>query len=372
VSPAEGAPVPGRHRRVPAIRNPGAYQPDQAITEPLPVVGHRRGRAHGRSGRHRLTALVLLAVLALTAGIVGLLAVKPPSGVSHAGAPAGTDAATAVVFSVSAGETLSGIGQRLVDNGVIESSTAFTGAAQQLSSPITGIEPGFYALSRGLSAGEALSRLGDPLARVGLVEINAGAELEDRTDPATGDTIAGIFTTIARASCIPTDDQPRCVSVDRLRASAAAADLDTLRIPVWARDPVASMAGDPGRLNGLVAAGRWNFDPAGSPAEILGSLIEAGARKYAHNAVLEGAAAEQRVTVYQMLIIASVLQADSTPADYPKLALTIYDRLRESTDAESLSQQGPVPTWNAHVRAGLPATPVGAPGDPAIAAAQHP
>lgn len=34
----------------------------------------------------------------------------------------------------------------------------------------------------------------------------------------------------------------------------------------WARGPVAAMAGDHHRLEGLIGVGQWNFDPTATPA----------------------------------------------------------------------------------------------------------
>ena len=91
---------------------------------------------------------------------------------------------------------------------------------------------------------------------------------------------------------------------------------------------------------------------------------------------------------YQILTVGSLVQRESKPDDFAKVARVIYNRLAENrtlefdstvnypldrievatTDADR-AQHTP---WNTYVRPGLPATPICSPGQPALAAAEQP
>ncbi|MCB0949535.1 MAG: endolytic transglycosylase MltG [Mycobacterium sp.] len=259
-----------------------------------------------------------------------------------------------VLVEVRAGDSVSTLGQRLADLGVVESSEAFGGAAQR-SDGDRRFEPGFYALHQAEGAGEALEHLAAAEDRFGVVVVEPGARLDDAVDTSRGTVVEeGLLTAISRGSCAPRNGVKQCVPVDALRSAAADGTAVELGVPPWAAGPVTEMTGDHRRLEGLIAAGRWTFNPAASPQEILASLIAESAKRYGHNALLETAAHEMGITPYQMLTVASVLQLEEAPPNYSRAALDIYDELR-----------GGAPT-------NFPEGPVCVAGDLAIVVAQHP
>lgn len=372
-------------------RKPGGYQPDIAQTEPIPVpgpssaVGRPRKRRRLRASRRGLVAIASALCVAMVVTAATWVSQRPPE--SGEGAPA-TVAAGVAVVQVLPGDSLDAIGERFAAAGVVASVNDFGSAAQTVAvEPIT-IAPGYYAVARGQPAEQVVQQLFNADTRVGSITIEAGSRLEDVFDPATGSADAGILTLIARASCVPFGGRSECVSVEELRRTAADADADALEVPVWARATVTAMRGDARRLEGLLAVGRWDFDPTATPDEILGSLVDASAKRYEHNSVLQIAAQEQGLNSYQVLIAASIVQLEDTPAEFPRIALDISDRLQNSQPLQRKStlayvlgqpmsqaltadtfQESP---WDTFVRLGLPATPISAPGDEAIAAAQHP
>jgi UPF0755 protein len=87
-------------------------------------------------------------------------------------------------------------------------------------------------------------------------------------------------------------------------------------------------------------------------------------------------------------VVASLVQRESNPQDFPKVATVIYNRLREHRTLEfdstvnypldrrevatsDADRAQPTP-WNTYVSEGLPATPICSPGADALHAAEHP
>nr|MCW1958039.1 endolytic transglycosylase MltG [Mycobacterium sp.] len=260
-----------------------------------------------------------------------------------------------VVVQVHPGDDMEAVGERLAELGVVDSAKLLSPAARLRTPPAQGPEPGFYVVSPSREPDDVLAQLLDPRSRVGFVAVQAGRQLDDATDLVSGSVRPGLFSDIARASCVPTGGGHRCLSAEELRQSAAQSDVAALGIPDWARGPVAAMAGDHHRLEGLIGVGQWNFDPTATPAQVLATLITGGAARYDLNSLLSNAAAEHGASPYQVLIVASLLQRDDQLDQYRQSAIDLYDRVRSDRDA-----------WR------LPPAPVTVPGGEALAAAEHP
>ncbi|MCW2655531.1 MAG: putative periplasmic solute-binding protein [Mycobacterium sp.] len=291
-----------------------------------------------------------------------------------------------LVIQVSAGDSTTAIGQTLHDHQVVATVRAFVDAAHGNSS-MSAIQPGFYKLRTEIPAADAVRRLTDPQSRVGKLVIPEGRQLDDVQDVKTSAVTEGIFSLISRASCVQLDGQRRCVSVDDLRKVAADTSPSLLNVPDWAAKQVATMNGDHRRLEGLIAPGTWNIDPSAPPQGILSTLIVSSADQYAQSGLLD-TADQLHMSPYQILTVASLVQRESKPADFPKVARVIYNRLQvrqklefDSTVNYPLDRQevattdadrGRITLWNTYVNEGLPATPICSPGDPALTAAERP
>jgi UPF0755 protein len=291
-----------------------------------------------------------------------------------------------LVIQVHAGDSTTAIGETLHNQDVVRTVKAFLEAAQG-NAAISAIQPGYYRLRTEIPAGSAVKRLADPESRVGKLVIPEGQQLDDTTDVKTNATTPGIFTMISNASCVDLDGDRHCVAATDLRTAAEKTAPALLSVPPWAIEPVTGMGDDHRRLEGLIAPGTLNVNPSASPQSILETLISASAGRYLKSGLLDTATA-MNMSPYNVLVVASLVQREAKPQDFPKVARVIYNRLAEhrtlefdstvnypldrrevaTTDADR-EQATP---WNTYVSEGLPATPICSPSTDALNAAEHP
>jgi peptidoglycan lytic transglycosylase G len=365
-------------------------------TEPEAVGRPRRTmsrtqRARAKRSLRRRRNLTVLSVVALVVVIIG--AVFLGSRMWHGMFGNASDYAGGgvkdVVVQVRNGDSTTAIGKTLKDGGVVATSQAFVDAAAG-NAAISAIQPGFYKVRTEIPAANAVSRLADPQNRVGKLVIPEGRQLDDIADVKTNAVTKGIFSLIADATCVSLDGQQKCgVKADDLKKAAGAADPTALAIPAWAMDPVKALGADHRRLEGLISPGTWNVDPSAPAQDILSTLIAASATQYEQDGLLAAGNAEN-LSPYQILVVASLVQRESKPQDFAKVARVIYNRMIapdhrrlefDSTVNYSLDRQEVATSdadrardtpWNTYVREGLPATPICSPGQPALAAGESP
>jgi UPF0755 protein len=349
-----------------------------------------RARANrNRRRRRNLTALSIVALIAVVIG-VAFLGSKMWHGM-FGGNPGDYegDGVKDVVVQVRNGDSTTAIAKTLQEGGVVATSQGFVDAAKG-NSAIASIQPGFYKVRTEIPAASAVARLADPQNRVGKLVIPEGRQLDDIADVKTNAVTKGIFSLVADATCVTLDGEQKCgVTADDLKKAAGASDPTALAVPAWAMDPVKALGSDHRRLEGLIAPGTWNVDPSASAPDLLATLIAASATQYEQNGLLAAGNAEN-LSPYQILIVASLVQRESKPQDFAKVARVIYNRLIapdhrklefDSTVNYSLDRQEVATTdadraratpWNTYARDGLPATPICSPGQPAMAAAESP
>ncbi len=296
------------------------------------------------------------------------------------------DGKSDVVIQVHDGDSTRAIAQTLVDSHVVASAQKFVDAAHG-NSAMSSIQPGYYQMRTEISASDAVRRLTDPANRVGKLVIPEGRQLDDVQDVKTNAVTDGIFTLISHASCVQLDGKRRCASVNDLRQVAGVDSPSALNVPSWAADQVAAMGGDHRRLEGLIAPGTWDINPSWTPQEMLAKLIGDSAALLAQHG-LGSSPDGTSMSAYQTLIVASLVQRESKPADFAKVARVIYNRLQvhqklefDSTINYSLDRQevatadvdrGRNTPWNTYLNEGLPKTPICSPGQQALAAAERP
>jgi len=296
------------------------------------------------------------------------------------------DGKRGLVIEVHAGDSTTAIGETLYKEHVVKTVKAFLGAAAG-NRAITAIQPGYYRLRTELPAATAVKRLVDPDSRVGKLVIPEGQQLDDTVDVKTNATTPGIFTLIAKASCVELDGNKHCVSDGDLRVAAEKTPASLLLVPPWAVPSVTAMGSDHRRIEGLIAPGTWNVNPLGSPTEILSTLINSSAELYVRSG-LQSTATAMNISPYNVLVVASLVQREAKPQDFAKVARVIYNRLAEHRKLEFDStvnypldrrevattdgdRAQPTP-WNTYAADGLPATPICSPGTEALEAAEHP
>ncbi len=365
--------------------------PDTGDRAEPAVVGPPRNRmgrtARARAMRHRrrrrtfgLLSIALLAVVVVAAVVLGTK-IFGGSPTDFAG-----DGTGDALSQVHPGDSTAAIAQTLVEENVIASAQPFVTAGLK-NTAIQAIQPGFYKLRTEISTDSAIEKLVDPANRMGKLTIPEGRQLDDITDLRNDKVTEGIFTLISQASCVTLDGTEKCVSASDLKGAATNDSPQDLNVPEWASAQVAEMGTDHRRLEGLIEAGTWSFDPTGTPTQIVASLIKTSSEHYESNGLPE-AAQSTGMTPYEILTVASLVQKEAKPNDFAKVARVIYNRLNEpqrlefdSTVNYPLDRQEVATTdadrarvtpWNTYASDGLPATPIGSPGEQALAAAEHP
>jgi UPF0755 protein len=347
-----------------------------AVAPDGPATGSRK-----RRGRRRLLVF-LLAVLLLLGAVVGGGLYLYTSMFTPDFDGAGTGS---VIVRVQDGDTTRQIGRELADRGVVAGAAAFINAAEADGDRARSIQPGYYQLRSQMSGEAAVELLLDPASRVGQLEIRGGVQLDDTRAP-DGTVAPGVLSLIAQATCLTVDGAQRCVSADELRAAMTGTDPAQLGVPSWALADVAKA--DPRRrLEGLLVPGRYDVQPGLPAADVLHSLLETSATRLEASGLVSGAQSIG-TTPYQVLVISSLVEKEAITPDMAKVARVIYNRLGagrrleldsmvnypldlqalRTTEADR-AQPGP---YNSYVVAGLPPTPISAPGKEAIAAALAP
>jgi UPF0755 protein len=341
--------------------------------------------ARGQRKRRIVRGFVLAVIIVVVVGAV-FLGSRLWHTLFGSGNDFSGDGVNDVVIQIHDGDSTTAIGKTLQERKVVATVSAFVDAADGKTA-ISSIQPGFYKVRTEIPASNAVARLADPQNRVGKLVIPEGRQLDDIQDVKTNAVTDGIFSLISRATCVNLDGDRHCVSVDDLKKSASSAAPAELSVPDWATNPVTALGNDHRRLEGLIAPGTWNIDPSAAPQDILSTLIGISATQYAQGGLLDTAKA-MNMSPYQILTVGSLVQRESKPDDFAKVARVIYNRLAENrtlefdstvnypldrievatTDADRAQRT----QWNTYVRPGLPATPICSPGQPALAAAEQP
>jgi UPF0755 protein len=305
-----------------------------------------------RSGVAVLVSLLLIGGLAAggVLGVRGLVGSVRSSADDYTGAGSG-----AVVVRIHPGDTASDIATALAGAGVVKTAAAFRRAANA-DERSRRLQPGFYRLKRHMGSTEALALMLDPAALV-----------VHRVTVPEGTTARGIVDLVARSANLP--------------AAELAGELarpTSLGLPAYAR----------GRVEGLLFPATYGFAPGTTAGQALAEMV----RRYeqaARDLDLDARARAVGRTPYQVLIVASIVQGEARlPADFPKVAAVIYNRLARGMPlqvdatinyvlperkghltAKDLELSSP---YNSYRVTGLPPTPIGSPGEVALRAALSP
>jgi len=326
---------------------------------------HDRPHTHRHRKRSSASCLVMLVVLGLLLGAV------------YVGLTRGVDWAKdqfadpedypgpgtgSVLIEVEGGDSATAIAHTLEDADVVASAEAFIDAANKSPQDASGIQVGFYELKLKMKAKDALAVLADPdNIRTSRVTVPEGMRVVDVVDllvDKTGEK---------RKAFLRALDRPRA-----------------LGLPDYAH----------GNAEGYLFPATYAFAPNETPAGMLRMMVDRW-RQSAEENDLETRAEELGYKPAQIMTIASLIEAEGRGEDMPRIARVIYNRLGNPGTAgtvgklqidasvnyglgqrlgvaltsEQLQQDTP---YNTYTRAGLPPTPIEAPGDAAIEAALNP
>jgi UPF0755 protein len=310
---------------------------------PLPPSRHR-----GTWGR-RIVAVLTVALVVLAAWFAVSLLKGPSEETDYAGDGSGE---TSVV--ISRGDTLTEIGQKLEAAGVIKAAQSFIDLATVDDRAAT-IGPGRYTLHERMSAESALDLMLDPVARAdSRLVLPEGLRLEQ--------TVA----TAAEVTDIPKSDFVKALQ-----------DPSQLDLPSWAKD----------RPEGFMFPASYDLTGDESAKSLLRTLVKRFNQANA-DVGIEQRAKDVGLNPYQVLTVASLLQAEAAPNDFAKVARVIYNRLDadmplqlDSTVSYALGvndlqlsedQLKTDSPYNTYVRKGLPPRPINSPGEAALEAALDP
>lgn len=333
-----------------AIANPASRRVDR----------HENARRR-RVRRHRRVFLLLTALLVIVLAVLGFAGYRIYQSRYHPKdfSGAGTGAAVVVVHS---GDAAKAIGTTLLHQGVVASVRAFTNAASD-NSRSQDISPGTYKLRLHMSAKNAVALLLDP-----------GARLINRVLVAEGATVADVIAPLAKA-----------LGIDQAAVRAAMSNVRTLGLP----QGYTAGAKPPASVEGFLYPATYSFDPGTKLNEALQQMIT----QFTDQARASGftaAARSLRVSPYQALIIASIIEKEAkSGADYPKVARVILNRLAakmplqidattrygarlNGVDPNKVAYDKYATPYNSYTHSDLPPTPIANPGASAMTAAVHP
>ena len=325
---------------------------------------HAAGRPRRRGYAGCLAVLVALAVLA---GLAWFAVSKgtemldkvldSSSGEDYPGPGTGK-----VLFEVEEGDSVAQIGRNLKADGVVASVDAWLSAANA-DDRSQGIQVGFYQLKKEMPAEDALEILVEPdnlmLAQVTIPE---GLRVTDILDQLAEQT-----------------------EFERAAFKKVLAKPASIGLPDYAN----------GNPEGYLFPSTYDVGPKDGPRQILKRMVDRW-RQAADDADLEQRAAELGKTPAELMIIASLVEAEGRGDDMPKVARVIYNRLDgpgdkggtngllqvDASNAYGIGKSGTTALteeelavdtpYNTRLYPGLPPTPIEAPGEAAIDAAANP
>ncbi len=316
---------------------------------PMMTSGQLPPSRHRATWGRRIAALISIGIALAMVGVSILLIRGPEETADFAGVEAGD-----VVVVVASGDTLTEIGQKLADAGVVATVDDWINAAS-VDDRSASIGPGKYALRTQLSAAEALELMLDPASRASSrLVLPEGLRLEQ--------TVA----IAAEATELPKSDFQKVLRTP-----------EELGLPDWAKD----------RPEGFLFPATYDLTGEETAKSTLRTLVRRF-NQASEDIGIEARAKDVGLTPYEVLVVASLVEAEVAPGDFAKAARVIYNRLDEgmplqldSTVSYALGindiqlnedQLATSSPYNTYVRRGLPPRPINSPGEAAIQAALSP
>lgn len=259
-----------------------------------------------------------------------------------------------VIVEVRDGQTLSDIGATLTENGVVASAQSFiTAATADDRAQLIG--PGYYRLAEKMSGEVALNAMLDPANFVVTRVVFPEGLREDQ-----------VIKRLTRATDL---------SVGKFRA--AIKDADQLGLPKFAK----------GNAEGFLFPATYEFAPGDSARNMIQAMLTRYTEA-ADSLRFVSMSKKTGYSPYEVMVIASLVQAEGHPDDYGKVSRVIYNRLSagmplqldatvnyalRKTDINlSPNEIATKSPYNTYQNTGLPPTPINQPGEGAMRAALTP
>jgi len=300
-----------------------------------------------------LVAATILAGAAFAAYTFGVDALKerfaPPA--DYPGPGSGS-----VLIEVREGDAASDMAATLLAEDVVKSADAFIDAA--VADPDSrGIQVGFYEMRHKMSAQDALNVLVDP-----------GKMIQNTVAFPEGWAVDQIVAQLVKKTEFSAKAYTQVLAAP-----------DSIGLPDYAH----------GNPEGYLFPATYQIRPNATPKSILTAMV-VRYQQAAKTLDLEVQADKLGVTPHDVMTVASLIQAEArNDSDFGKVSRVIYNRLEkpmplqfDSTVHYAVGRDGSVGTsdddrdvdspYNTYKVAGLPPTPILAPGEQAIEAALHP
>lgn len=305
--------------------------------------------SRGRRGGGIAVAIAMVVVLAVLAGVLLTVVRWANQKPDYSGSGHGK-----VVVVVRTGDSVSQVADTLAKADVVRSASAFIDAAT--SDPSGGdIRPGTYQLRKEMSAAAALALILDPQSRISSTALVREGLRLDQT-----------LTVLAQATRIPL-----------AQLQAAVTKGAAIGLPTWAK----------GNPEGFLFPAKYDVDPGSNATAVLAAMVHRFDQAVSDTGLTERAK-NVHLTPYQVLIVASIVQAEGRTPDFPKIARSILNRLdtgmrlqlnstvnyvlknnKAKLSTADIAVQSP---YNTYLVNGLPPGPIDSPGEDAINAVLAP
>ncbi|MGD9484264.1 endolytic transglycosylase MltG [Streptomyces sp. TRM70308] len=333
---------------------------DEEPREPSTRAERRtaRGRRDGARRRNRAACLIVGLVLvgggaAVAYGGYSFYQSRFASAPDYSGTGTGE-----VTVTIPEGAIASDMAKILAAEDVVKSEAAFIEASNADEAASKSIQPGIYTLRQQMSAAEALKLMLDPASQTGLIipEGLRATQIYELIDEQTGSAEG---------------------TTEKVAESA------DLGLPEWAD----------GNVEGFLFPSRYSVSEDSDPEAVLKEMVKRAKDEFA-GVSLEAEAAKVDRTPYEVLIIASLIQAEAQEKDdFGKVSQVIYNRLQPDNTATngkldfdstinyalerstldvSVNDTNIDHPFNTYKYPGLPPGPIDNPGHQAIEAALNP
>lgn len=313
-----------------------------------PVVAKAPSR---RARRFRvLIGLTVALALFVGAALIGVQFLKPILGIDRVSDYSGPGSGS-VVVTVQAGSGAAAVANTLQKQDVVADASTFLKAFAAAGG---NLHPGEYTFKKEMKSSDAAAILaGTSNEKVIYFALSAGMRVGESLDA------------IAKAA-----------SVDRKDLEALNGKPTDFGLPAKAKN-----------LEGYLAPGEYRFPVGTSAKDILTKLVSTTLDKLTADGITDPG------KQYDVLTVASIVQAEGGRADYGNVAGAIYNRLKPNPETNGYIQSDATVTYglgkksyhiteaeksdkgnpyNTYANPGLPAGPIGSPGATAIDAASKP